>query len=306
MFKPILIGLLSSSFLIPAFANSEEALTTDNKVRAIVILDNPQTLTDLVDSSILERVNPLPNAEKPESTPSGPLATEDTGTPGKHGIEVNVIGNCDRSRNGRSCESVVGVAYGIRDNIELSFEKSAFRETGFGEANFSGAGQTEIGMKYRFFDKKGFSMAIAPSYSFNDASKRRDEDGNIEKGEGSSVYIPLIISKEMGAYTTVANIGYRRNLQNRSQDSIITSLAVGRSINETNRVMAEVYSERDTHMGNVRTDVRVGWVKLVFPDKLKNFETSVYTSVARTLGHTEDGRPHTTVNFGISIARKAH
>ena len=317
MKHPFLIGLLSSSLFFPAVLHAEDASGAEAKVKAVVIIDNPEALRDVVFKSgkapsdgkvnldgTLERINPLPEEERADSSPSGPLKTDDTGTQAKHGIEVNVFGNCDRSRNGSSCESVVGIDYGITDNLEVSFEKSVVREHEHGEAPFRGAGPTEIGVKYRFYDKNGFSMAVAPSYEFNDATRHRDENGEKEPGEGNVVYLPLIISKEMGKFTTVANIGYKRNLQNH-ENSYVTSLAVGRSLSETSRVMAEIYSERRSHFENQRTDVRVGWVKMIFP-KSKNFETSVFTSIGRSIGYTEDGKPHTSVNFGISISPKAH
>ena len=62
--------------------------------------------------------------------------------------------------------------------------------------------------------------------------------------DNTTFYIPVIVLKEFDKYTVVANAGYRYNLKYPNQDSVFTSLAVGRSIGERNRIMAEIDSEK--------------------------------------------------------------
>lgn len=274
--------LLVQSLSLKVFADESNF---DEQIQAVVILDK------------------LP--KNFYNTPSSPpLATDDTGTPGKKGVEINFVSDCDRSRSGKSCEMIIDSNFGIGEKIQLKIEKAAVHETSPDDASFRGAGPTSIGLKYRFYDRSGTTMAVYPTYKMNDGTKRTNEDGEELKTEGRSIYLPLIISKDMGTFTTVANIGYTHAIDARDDSSITTALSVGRAINDTSRVMAEIYSERNTNFSNRRTDVRVGWVKLVLPNNSSRYQTSIFTSIGRSVGSTEDGVPHTTVQFGISIVKK--
>lgn len=312
--KPLVFGLLSSALILPALSHAaDKPATPPKKIEAEIIITNPKALQEAVlgpsdnsgDQTTVERINPLPDEEAPESAPGKPLNTEDTGTPGHKNIEFNVIGNCDRTHDGSHCESEMEIAVGIRENIELSFAKSIVRETAVGEPTFRGAGPSEIGIKYRFYDKKGLSMAVAPTYTFNDATRHRDEDGNKLPGEGDSIYIPLVISKESGSFTTTANVGFGRNLQTR-ENSYVISGAVGYAINDRNRIMGEVYSERDFRMRNKETDVNVAYVRVAKSSWLAdhNLEASFVAKVGHSIGHTQDGLQHSYVSIGVSFFRK--
>ncbi|MEO6460125.1 MAG: hypothetical protein ABIO95_06720, partial [Bdellovibrionota bacterium] len=114
---------------------------------------------------------------------------------------------------------------------------------------------------------------------------------------------PLIVSKELGKYTVVANVGYRKNFSDSDRDSVFTSAAVGHATGPHSRAMIEVASEL-TGGTSRRTDVRIGWIKVMFPDRSKRYQTSLFTSVGRSIGLTEDGMTHVTALFGISIQGK--
>lgn len=290
MRKQLILTLLVQAFLLSAHGQTSEInkqLNKNTHTQSVVILDQPEV------------VEPF------ESSPSSPpLATDDPGTPGRHGVEINFVSDCDRSRNGKTCETIIDSNFGIGDKIQLKIEKAAVQETSGEGTSFHGVGPTEIGVKYRFYDKNGVALAVYPNYTMNDGSRKYDENGAAVESEGRSIYIPLIVSKKMGKYTAVANIGYKKALDQRDEDTITTAIALGRSFSETTRMMAEIHSERSSNFSNERTDVRIGWVKVIFPTKTGKYQTSLFTSVGRSVGATDDGLVHTTVQFGLSVVKK--
>jgi hypothetical protein len=275
----------------PALAASHE----DKAIRTEVILDNPNAIENVAAD------------EKPDSSPSSPpMATDDPGTPGRHGIEVNIISNCDRSQDGRSCDTGIDAAFGLGDNAQFRISKGYTNDLTNGDRPFHGVGSTNVGVKVRFYDKNGVQLATFPSYGFDDAARRVDADGNPVPSDGHTVYLPLIVSKEFGQYTVVANIGYQKNLDHAESSSILTSVAVGRAVGRNSKVMVEVANEKATDGTTRRTDVRIGWIKVIFPDASSKYQTSIFTSIGRTIGHTDDGISHITIQTGLQIARKSY
>ena len=268
-----------------AVAATSENSSADEPVKAEIILDAYPHAFD-------------------SSTASPPMTTDDPGT-----AEVNkpeftfVMANCDRSASGRSCEGDVTMATGLTKNIEISIKKSAVRENMNGEPAFHGVGATELETVINFYDKNGLSMAVAPNYTMNDATRKKDSEGHEVTSDGRIVYIPLLISKKIGNNTVVANVGYKAALDDPSNNSITTNLAVGHAISDRSILMGEITSERNTNFSNRRTDVRIGYARVIFPDN-KDYQVSIGTSVGHSLGHTDDGNSHTTVLFYLQIVKK--
>ncbi|MBC7742375.1 MAG: hypothetical protein H7061_09265 [Bdellovibrionaceae bacterium] len=273
-------------FIIPSIAIIASA---QSEVRAEIYLDQPQAVTE----------------ERWQSSPSSPpMATDDPGTPGIHGYEINIISNCNRSSGSASCEKAIDLPIGIGERVQLRFSKNITSERTTGEPSLHGYGSSDVGVKWRFYDKNGLQMAVYPSFRFNDATRHQDADGNEISPDGRSIYLPLIISKDIGErYTVVSNVAYRSNLDYKENSSVFTSIALGRSFSQTSRGMIEIASEA-TSIAR-RTDVRIGWVKVIFPERSSKYQTSLFTSLGRSVGRTEDGKKHTTILFGINVTRKA-
>lgn len=285
MKNQVLIVILLQTIFMAAFAND------NSPIQAEVYLDNLQAL-EL-------------HQERAESSPSSPpMATDDPGTPGKNGYEISFISNCDHSSGKRACDNGIDLPIGIGENIQLRFSKSLTSEKISGEPSVNGHGATDVGVKWRFYDKNGLQIAVFPSFKFDDATRQTNLDGTPIESDGRSIYLPLIVSQELGEkYTVVTNVAYRANLDYSNKSSVFTSVAVGRSFSQTSRGMVEVASEADSE--SRRTDVRIGWVKVLFPNRSGKFRTSFFTSLGRSVGRTDDGNTHTTVLFGINVTRKA-
>jgi hypothetical protein len=291
------------------FAQSQAPRSaSSNSVKAIVVLD-PQAMKEAglplparLDDSLASPEKSGEVVEAPESTPSSPpLDTDDTGTPGPGNAEINFIGGCDRSSFIRACETVIDANFGIGKKIQIKIERPYETETEAGGPTQKGLGATEVGVKYRFLDKNGWSAAIYPNYTIDNATRHEDEDGNLEPTEGRAVYFPLIVQKDIPKWklSVVANIGYIKRPGQNGQDSVVTGLSVGHALNAKSRIMAEVYSERDakTLKAN-RTDVRIGYVRVIFPEVYKHWEKSFFFSVGKG---KEDGNSHVTGRAGLSF-----
>ena len=234
----------------------------------------------------------------PDSSPSSPpLETDDPGTPGPFCFEVNLIENQELFSNARNNATGVDANFGIGEYLQLRFSKEQVQETQPGTATFLGYGPSSLAIKWRFLDSNTLKMAVYPSYTFNDATLRPGEDK-----KGASLYVPLIISKTFGLSTVVVNIGTTSNFDKTDQRSSFYSVAIGRAYSETFRYFGEVTSENANN--NQQVDLRVGFVKELFPNEQSKYETGFFASVGHSVGWTEDQLDHTKLLLGLSIAKK--
>lgn len=245
--------------------------------------------------------------EAPESAVSSPpMEMDDPGTPGRQGIELNFVGTLLRAGPGRNIESLLDANYGIGERLQLKYERPYVAEGEVGSPYQRGMGPTELGVKWRFIDAHGLCAAIYPQYQFNDSFTLKDEEGNAEETEGRSVYFPVLLSKEVhGVYTLAVNLGYRRNLDHRGDDENV-AVGAGRAISGDQRVLVEVFSERNENFNNRQTDIRVGYVLSLFPKRFESshFEIPAYGAVGHSLGRIESGERCMSYTFGVSIIRK--
>ncbi len=246
--------------------------------------------------------------DRSESSPeSPPLETEDAGTPGNHGVEVSFITDCRLgSLRGRACLSGIDANIGIGDRVELNVSKSATADKLAGMRTQMGRSPTEVGVKWRFLDRDGWQAATYPSFEFDDATQIRGIDGALQDSEGRSIYLPVILSRDIGqVLTVVTNIGYRANLDHPNNNSVFTSVAVGRAFGRNSQGMIEIASEKERASPR-RTTVRVGWIKVLFPKSRSRYRVSLSTSIGRSIGETESGAAETTLFFGITLSRRPH
>jgi hypothetical protein len=244
--------------------------------------------------------------EAPESAVSSPpMEMDDPGTPGHRGIEVNFVGSQSRAGLSRVSEILLDANYGIGDRIQLKYERP-YVTVQEEEIPFQkGVGATEFGVKWRMIDHGGLGIAVYPNYQLDDAFTVKNAEGETEETEGSSVYLPLLISKEVSHfYTLAANVGYRRNLVGRGDD-INLALGVGRALPGDSRILAEVFSERDESLQNRQTDVRIGYVFNMLPQSWvpQDMEFPAYVSLGHSIGATESLEPALSFTFGVSIIK---
>lgn len=144
-----------------------------------------------------------------------PLITDDTGTQGKGKFQVELTGEY-----GHDSESELGVrsketsgsletvfSAGLIDSIDLvlavPYEWSRVKENELVSADTDGLGDVSLELKWRFFEKSGFSLAVKPAVSF--------PSGNTDKGLGAGKVgygATLIATQELDPFAVHVNLAY--------------------------------------------------------------------------------------------------
>ncbi|MBC7742379.1 MAG: hypothetical protein H7061_09285 [Bdellovibrionaceae bacterium] len=238
--------------------------------------------------------------ELPESSPSSPpLSTDDAGTPGAYGVEVNLIESSDSSVGGQNISTGIDANFGIGDQVQLRYSKESFKQKVRSEPDFNGYGASSVAVKWRFYNNSSqtFKLAIYPSYQFDDETHPVGT-----ASEGRNIYVPLIAAFTFGRSTLIANLGFTKNLDYVDQRSSFSSLALGHALSETLRISTELVSQKS--LGGEAITWGLGFVKEIFPNEKSNYETAFFGSVGRNVGWTIDQQDHLNVLFGITIAHK--
>lgn len=144
-----------------------------------------------------------------------PLATDDTGTQGKGKFQLEVVGEYTYDSEGSGANKVRENAgalesvfsAGLIDNIDLvvavPYEWSRVKVGGVVDGDTDGLGDVTLELKWRFFEKEGFSLALKPSVTL--------PSGNVDKGLGAGKVgygATLIASHEFDPFAVHVNLGY--------------------------------------------------------------------------------------------------
>lgn len=153
-----------------------------------------------------------------------PLITDDTGTQGKGGFQLEI-----QSEYGYDKETAKGVttretggefiavlSYGMTENLDLMlslpYQWFRVKENGMLTEKQQGISDASLELKWRFFEKEGLSLALKPVISFPTG----DEDKGL--GTGRSTYgMFLIATRAAEPWDFNLNAGYTRN-ENRADE----------------------------------------------------------------------------------------
>lgn len=148
-----------------------------------------------------------------------PFITDDTGTQGKGNWQLELQG--DFLRDERAADTGAGtverkdkvnaytsvLSYGILENLDVqvgvSYLSTRTTESGITTADESGMGDSTLELKWRFYEKDDFSLALKPGLTL--------PTGNEDKGLGTgkaSWGIALLATYEAEPWTFLGNIAY--------------------------------------------------------------------------------------------------
>jgi hypothetical protein len=151
----------------------------------------------------------------PAAWAAHPLITDDSGTQGKGKFQLEVNGQYDYDRekiDGVTVKTTGGqmagtLSYGVIDNLDVILGQpylwSTVREDGVVTSDEHGFSDMTLDVKWRFFEKNGFSFAVKPGMSF--------PTGNDNRGLGAGkvgYHLFGIASKEFGPWALHVNLGY--------------------------------------------------------------------------------------------------
>ncbi len=154
-----------------------------------------------------------------------PLITDDTGTQGKGRFQLEVNGeygddsettlDVKADTSGSALESVFSV--GIADTVDLvlavPYEWSRAKENGELTSDTDGIADLSLELKWRFFEKNGFSLAFKPAVSF--------PSGDVDKGLGTGKVgygATLIVTHAFDPFAVHLNLGYSHTRFNLQED----------------------------------------------------------------------------------------
>lgn len=179
-----------------------------------------------------------------------PLITDDTGTQGKGRFQLEVNGEYGHDREDgvttNTTQTSTTLTYGIIDNVDISlgmpyqYIRTKDAET---TTRHDGISDVSIDLKWRFYEKKGLSLALKPGITLPTGDHERD------LGSGRMTYgCFFILTHEMKPFAIHANLGYRRNENkiDERKDIWHASLAGELEVIKGLKAVANVGVERNT------------------------------------------------------------
>jgi hypothetical protein len=142
-----------------------------------------------------------------------PLLTEDTGTQGRGNFQLELTGQQGHGPTGAGTlhaqQPAAVLSYGIADTADLQIGTSYLRlklDNGFTETRDAGLSDVTVDLKWRFFEKGPFSLALKPGIVI--------PTGNDAKGLGRGNFAGgslLVFSYQPGPVAFHSHAGYLYN-----------------------------------------------------------------------------------------------
>lgn len=168
-----------------------------------------------------------------------PYYTNDPGTPGNLNWEIN-LGYMPFYFTGQSVSHTpdVDINFGIGDRVQLTYENAWLRVQNPGGAPKFGLGQSNPGVKWRFYDagEGGLSVSVFPQLFLNnpDDAVRRGITGPHD-----SFLLPVEFSRKFGPVDLDYEIGYQ--FVRKGPDGWISGLVVGHEFTSKLELDLELY-----------------------------------------------------------------
>jgi hypothetical protein len=195
------------------------------------------------------------------------MALDDTGTPGDHAVEANLVFEGDFQTDAKAIElPEIDLNYGIGENLQLKYEvpwswtRTTVRDE-FGNESTetsSGVGNSSIGVKYRFYDDddRGLSLAVYPQVRFRTPGAKRAADGGVATNETTWI-LPILLTKDYERFSITANLGAETST---AEAHAVGFGGLGVGTRLTNRVafLTDVAAREIGNGGEARTQIDVG------------------------------------------------
>ncbi|HZW81307.1 MAG TPA: hypothetical protein VFF50_12610 [Candidatus Deferrimicrobiaceae bacterium] len=174
-----------------------------------------------------------------------PYFTNDPGTPGNLNWEIN-LGYIPFLFSDQSVTHTpdVDINFGIGDRIQLTYENAWLRVQSPSAPAKYGLGQSNPGVKWRFYDKgeSGLNISVFPQFFLNnpnDAVRR----GITAASE--SFLLPVEFSKKIGPVDVNYEMGYQ--FVHKGPDGGFLGLVIGRDITKKLELDMEFYYQHTFH-----------------------------------------------------------
>jgi hypothetical protein len=222
-----------------------------------------------------------------------PMLTDDPGTPGPGGWELNVAFTAESQSRARAFEApLLDLNYGVGDRIQLKVEGPWLVLSTPGEDRRSGIGDVAAGVKWRFLDQHGARGADVSTYPQVASRTLLESDPETDAGRPLEVLLPVEVQHSFGAVSANAEVGYAFG---EDESEWIAGLVVGWEIGERAEALAEL------HQTSVRTTgENERFANLGFREAVQRHLT-LLASLGRSIGRPA-GAPAAWIGyFGLQL-----
>ncbi len=174
-----------------------------------------------------------------------PYYTNDPGTPGHLNWEIN-LGYMPFFYGNQSVSHTpdVDINFGVGERIQLTYENAWLRVQNPGAKTEFGMGQSNPGVKWRFYDagESGLAISVFPQLFLNNPNDA------VRRGITSashSFLLPFEFSKKFGPIDVDYEIGYQA--VHKGPDGWLTGLVLGHEFSKKLEVDMEFYSQCSFH-----------------------------------------------------------
>jgi len=185
-----------------------------------------------------------------------PYYTNDPGTPGKMNWEINLgIMPFLYNRQSTTHTPDVDINFGPNDRVQLTYESAWLRVHNPGELVKYGMNQSQLGVKWRFYDKgdEGGAFSVFPQLSLNNPNNAASR-GIVPRGD--SLILPLEFTRKFGPVDIDLEGGY--DIIQHAPNGWLTGLVVGRQITKRLELDSEFYATGTFHPSFAQPTINVG------------------------------------------------
>ena len=178
-----------------------------------------------------------------------PLITEDTGTQGAGGMQLELNGSYERDRDGgttmRQFDPTVALTYGAADTVDVfvAIPYLQLRTSSPGDSSRTrGWSDPELGFKWRFYELNNFSIAMIPTVLFPLGDDARG------LGTGRTGYsLPLVFTRQWDgfAFHTHVAVNGNRNTAGEREHLWHASLAIEHQLTDSLKWVLDVGADRN-------------------------------------------------------------
>jgi hypothetical protein len=185
-----------------------------------------------------------------------PYYTNDPGTPGNLNWEIN-LGYMPFFYSNQSVSHTpdVDINFGVGDRIQLTYENAWLRVQQPASVTKFGLGQSNPGVKWRFYDagENGLSISVFPQFFLNNPNNA------VRRGitPASDVFeLPIEFSKKIGPVDVNYEVGYQ--FVHKGPDGWLTGLVLGHDFTSKLEMDMEFYSQGTFHPSDSQPTIGLG------------------------------------------------
>jgi hypothetical protein len=185
-----------------------------------------------------------------------PFYTNDPGTPGNLNWEIN-LGYMPFFYSHQSVSHTpdLDINFGVGDRIQLTYENAWLRVQNPSSATEFGLGQSNLGVKWRFYDagESGLNISVFPQLFVN------NPDDAVRRGitpASDTFLLPFEFTKTFGPVGVNYEIGYQ--FVHKGADGWLTGLVIGHDFTSSLEGDVEFYSQGTFHPSENQPTIGVG------------------------------------------------